>query len=121
MRIAFCSTGEEPSSPLDLRFGRTEFFVIYDQEKNEWTSFKNAAKTEPGGAGSMAVQQLMDRQVDVAIAPELGPQALKALQGFKIPAYRQATAKTAEEALKLWKDKGLEEVKEPGNQGLHRV
>lgn len=121
MNIAFCSKGCDLQSPVDDRFGRASFFLVYNTENKEITCIENTAKTAAGGAGSMAVQQLVDNNAELIIAPEVGPQAMDALKKFKIQVYKQNGAKTVEEALKLWEDNKLSIIEEPGAKGLHKA
>ncbi|MBB6481789.1 NifB/NifX family molybdenum-iron cluster-binding protein [Spirochaeta isovalerica] len=121
MNIAFCSTGCDLNSSVDERFGRTTNFLIYKTETGETTCIENRARTAKGGAGALAVQQLVDNNVSVIIAPEVGPQAMDALKKFNITAYNQQGASTVKEALDLWKEEKLSLIEEPGNKGLHKA
>jgi len=121
MKIAFCSKGCDLEAQVDERFGRADFFLIYNKETGEYTSVENMAKEAKGGAGALAVQQLVDNEVSVVIAPEAGPQALEALKNFNITVYSQNGAKTVQEALNLWSDEKLDPIEEPGKKGLHKV
>ena len=121
MKLALCITGEELTSPLDDRFGRANYFLFFDTESSEKKVIKNSAREAAGGAGGLAVQQLVDNGAEVLIAPEVGPQALGALNKFKIPAYKQGGAKTVEDAIAAWKNGELEKVEKPGNKGLHKA
>lgn len=121
MIIALCSTGDSMQSPLDERFGRASFFLFYNTETSEMVSVINEAKTAQGGAGALAVQQLVNNKAELLIAPEVGPQALDALKKFNIPAYRQGGNKTPALAVEAWKNGSLEMIKDPGNKGLHKA
>lgn len=121
MIIALCSTGNTIDSPVDDRFGRASNFVFYNTTDSQITSIKNEAKTAKGGAGALAVQQLVNNKAELLIAPEVGPQALEALKKFNIPAYKQAMSKTVKEAIEAWQNDSLELIKDPGNKGLHKA
>ena len=121
MKIALCSTGPELESKVDERFGRAAFFVFYNSETKELTAIENSARTASGGAGALAVQQIVDNDAVIVIAPELGPQALDALKQFRIPAYKQGSVKTVQEAITAWENETLTVIKDPGIQGLHKA
>lgn len=121
MIIALCSTGKDLDSKVDERFGRTTYFGIYNTENSEYTCFENSAKTAKGGAGALAVQQIVDNKAELVIVPELGPQALDALKKFKIPAYKQGKSTTVRETVSAWKNNELEIIEAPGNKGLHKA
>ena len=74
-------------SPIDDRFARAPFFLIYDDEseKEEWLE-----NTIGGahGVGPKVIQMLAQNGVDVVIAPQLGGNALQAMEAAGIIAYR---------------------------------
>ena len=121
MKLALCSTGQEFTSTLDERFGRTNYFIFYNTESSEMDVVENSAREAAGGAGGLAVQQLVDNGVEILIAPEVGPQALDALNRFNIPAFKQGNFKTAERAIAAWGNGELIEIEKPGNKGLHKA
>lgn len=121
MNIAFCSTGTDRTSKLDQRFGRTEFFVVINTETNEVHHFVNEAKNASGGAGPQAIQQLVDNNIEIVIAPEIGPKAYDAMVTMGIKAYAQGQLTTIEEAYTAWKNNDLQEIQSSTGKGLHRA
>jgi predicted Fe-Mo cluster-binding NifX family protein len=68
MKIAFTTKGTEWDSLMDPRFGRTEFILVYDEEKKEFTSFDNREiENEAHGAGPKTSQQLFELGAQVLI------------------------------------------------------
>ncbi len=68
MKIAFTTKGTEWNSMMDPRFGRTEFILIYDEEKDKLTSFDNREiEGEAHGAGPKTAQKLFELNPDVLI------------------------------------------------------
>ena len=68
MKIAFTSKGTNWDSMIDPRFGRTEFILIYDEEKDELTHFDNREiENEAHGAGPKTAQKLFELHPDVLI------------------------------------------------------
>ena len=68
MKIAFTTKGTEWDSMMDPRFGRTEYILIYDEEKDSFTSFDNRAiEGEAHGAGTKTSQKLFELSPDVLI------------------------------------------------------
>ena len=121
MRIALCSKGKELTSEVDDRFGRASYFLVYDTESSNITVIENSAKSASGGAGGLAVQQIIDAGGELVVAPEVGPQALDALNKFGIPAFKQGDAKTVAAVIAAWEKGALEKVEKPGNKGLHKA
>lgn len=121
MIIALCSKGEGLESKVDERFGRATNFIFYNTDNSSFSSINNTAKDAKGGAGALAVQQLVDNKAEIIIAPEVGPQALDALKKFKINAYKQGNVATIQDAIQAWEKKELSIIDEPGNKGLHKA
>lgn len=77
MKIAVAATGMNKTDLTDSRFGRGNYFQIYDTETTDITSVENEAKNADGGAGIAAAQQIIDLGVDVLISWKVGPNAYK--------------------------------------------
>jgi len=68
MKIAFTTKGTTWDSAMDPRFGRTEYFLIYDEEKDELTHFDNRdSANDAHGAGPKTAQKLFEFKPDVLI------------------------------------------------------
>ncbi|MHA2304928.1 MAG: NifB/NifX family molybdenum-iron cluster-binding protein [Candidatus Hodarchaeales archaeon] len=86
--IALPSDGKELSQPFASVFGRCTNFVIIDSTNRSITnSFSNKGRNASGGAGIQAAQTLIDQEIDVVIAPRLGPNAWNVLKGAGIEVY----------------------------------
>jgi len=68
MKILLTATGTEWDSKIDPRFGRTEFFFIYDEETEKVETYDNRAiANEAHGAGPRTAQKMTEYSVDVLI------------------------------------------------------
>jgi len=100
MKIAVSSQGNQPSSPLEPRFGRAAGFVLYDTDSNEYgylDNSENAALNQ--GAGVQTAQAVADSGVQVLITGKVGPKAEIALNRGNIQVVF-STAQTVEQAIK---------------------
>ena len=61
---------------LGSSFGRTEYFMLFDSEKDETTVIDNSAAMLQGGAGIKAAQTVIDLDADVVILPQCGQNAM---------------------------------------------
>jgi predicted Fe-Mo cluster-binding NifX family protein len=111
MKIAFTSKGKKWDSMIDPRFGRTEFLVVYDDEKNELTSVDNRAIDEVAhGAGPQTAQKLFDLNPDVLITGNgPGGNAARVLEQSGMKVYVGAGEMTIQEAFDAYKKGELEE------------
>jgi predicted Fe-Mo cluster-binding NifX family protein len=88
MKIAFTAHGEDFAAAIDSRFGRADYFVIYDQEKDNWDCLSNTQNLEAAhGAGIQAGQNLLKTGADVLITGHVGPKAFKVLDAGKVKMY----------------------------------
>lgn len=87
MKIAISATGKEMDSILDRRFGRCAYFLIYDTETKEVEAIRNNGATASGGAGIAAASQVMEKNVEVVLTGNLGPNAFELLEKGEVKAY----------------------------------
>ncbi len=68
MKILLTAKGTEWDSKMDPRFGRTEFFFIYDEETEKIETYDNRAiANEAHGAGPKTAQKMAEYNVDILI------------------------------------------------------
>ena len=105
MRIAFTTTGTNWESMMDSRFGRTQYFVLYDDEKDELSSFDNSdAANDAHGAGPKTAQKLSKLDADVLITGNgPGGNAATVLEKTGVLIYVGAGDITAKEAYDKFK------------------
>lgn len=97
MKIAITSTGVSPDAPVDPRFGRAAFFIVFDTETGEYTALDNTHGVDsPHGAGIRAAETLSQLGVEVVITGNCGPKALTALEAGGIKVFTGATGTVRE-------------------------
>ena len=84
MKIAITSSGNTLDSKLDTRFGRCQFFVIYDTDTKGIEFIPNPGKDALEGAGPAAVQFTASRDVKKIISGEFGFKVKSLLDSLKI-------------------------------------
>lgn len=72
MKIAITSTGNNPESKIDSRFGRCAYFVIYDTESGSTEFIPNQNKENVEGAGPASAQFVASRGVQKVVSGEFG-------------------------------------------------
>ena len=119
MKIGISSVGTEGKDLLDRRFGRCDYFQIYDTESKETIAIENEGKTAKGGAGIASAQQLLDKKVDVVITGNLGPNAFMIFEKARIKAYQCESGSVRHAIEKLEKNELKELVQAgPSHQGM---
>jgi len=111
MKIAFTTKGTNWDSQMDPRFGRTEFILIYDEDKDKFTEFDNRAIANTAhGAGPQTAQKLFDLEPDVLITGNgPGGNAAEVLKRVDIKIFIGAGENTVKEAYDRYKKGELKE------------
>jgi len=68
MRVAFTTKGTGWDSKMDPRFGRTEYFIVYDEDSNNFSYFDNRdISNEAHGAGPKTAQLFLELKAEILI------------------------------------------------------
>ena len=118
MKICISSKGKDKESLLDKRFGRCDYFQIYDTETGDFRVLENESKMSNGGAGIAASNLLIDENVDVVITGNLGPNAFGVIEEGGIKPYTSESIAISS-VLEKYKNGDLKEIKSsgPANSG----
>ncbi len=111
MKIAFTTKGTEWDSVMDPRFGRTEYFLIYDDEKDELSNYDNRdSANDAHGAGPKTAQKLFELKPDILITGNgPGGNAAAVLQKTGVKIFTGAGEMTVKEAYEAFKSNSLKE------------
>lgn len=110
MKIAVTSLGESLESPVDQRFGRTRFFVLYDSETGAWSAHDNKQNLQAAqGAGIQAAQRVVDLGAEAVITGHCGPKAFATLSAAEIVVYQEA-AGSVQNALDAYRSASLKKA-----------
>lgn len=105
MIIAMPVEGKSMDSKISDNFGRTEFYLLYDDKTDEATFLENTAAKSQSGAGIEAAQILVDNNIDVLITPRCGKNAADVLKSGNIEIYKSNTNSVKENLEDLKSDK----------------
>ncbi len=105
MKIAIPLLGKDMSSPVNDRFGRAEIFVIFDTSTTSFEIIDNSDnKSLQQGAGTQTAEFIIKKNVNVLLANNVGPKALKVLELANVKVFRVPEGTTAEQALNLYNE-----------------
>lgn len=111
MKIVFTTSGSDLNAPLDMRFGRAAKFLVYDAATEAFTIIDNEQNLNAAqGAGIQAAQNVAAAGANVVVSGHCGPKAFQVLNTAGIKVYT-SNAATVAEALKLYQDGSLTELK----------
>lgn len=103
MKVVVTSLGETIDSPVDQRFGRARYFVLYDTDTEDWSTHDNKQNLQAAqGAGIQAGQAVINLGADALVTGHCGPKAFTTLVAGEVEIYSGATGTVKEsiEALK---------------------
>src|SRR3989339_2040382 len=110
MKIAVTSTGRDPDSGIDNRFGRTAWFVLYDTETGTFEAIENQQNlTLPQGAGIQSAALVVNAGCRVLISNHCGPKAFTVLAKGGVKTYLAADG-TVRQCIEKYKKGFLKEL-----------
>jgi predicted Fe-Mo cluster-binding NifX family protein len=109
LKIAISSLDESINSSLNPRFGRCEYFVIYDADNEKFMAVENGGRLSSGGAGIATAKMVADLGVKAVITGFVGPKAFAALKAAGIKMYTAKEGKISD-LINLYKENKLSEV-----------
>jgi len=84
MKTLISSTGNNLDSGFDLRFGRAGWFCLLNEDSGETTFYENENAEASHGAGTKAVEKVVELGATRVISGDFGPKAKELLEKFKI-------------------------------------
>ena len=97
MKLAITAEGNTKDSPVDARFGRARWFVLYDSDSGQYEAVDNSTGVEAmQGAGPKAAELLTSHHVNAVITGHCGPKAFMALKQAGIEVFVNAEGTVAE-------------------------
>jgi predicted Fe-Mo cluster-binding NifX family protein len=92
MKVAVTSQGQDLSSPVDPRFGRARYFIVFDTETGAFSAADNSQNLNAAqGAGIQAGKNVAALGVQAVITGHVGPKAFATLQAGGVAIYTGAT------------------------------
>jgi predicted Fe-Mo cluster-binding NifX family protein len=88
LKIAIPVSSKIDNPIMFERFGRANYFCIFDTEDDSTVVVANPAVGARGGAGPRAVEFLSSKQIQSVIVPQLGPNADGALRAAQITIFQ---------------------------------
>lgn len=84
MKTIISSTGNNLDSGFDLRFGRAGWFCLLNETTGETTFYENENADASHGAGTKAVEKVVELGAARIISGDFGPKAKELLEKFNI-------------------------------------
>lgn len=112
MKIVFTAKGADMDAAMDPRFGRTEYFIILDEESGNVESYDNRAiEQQAHGAGPRTAQKLGEYGASVLVTGNgPGGNAASVLQTLGVKVFVGAANMSVREAYGAYKAGELKSV-----------
>ncbi len=106
MKIVFSAKGDSWDSLVDPRFGRTEMFVVYDEDSKELKVLpNNEAKEKAHGVGLQSSKKILEAGADILITGNgAGEKANDILKNSNIKVYVGAGDMSLKDAYEAYKN-----------------
>jgi predicted Fe-Mo cluster-binding NifX family protein len=101
-------------SLISNRFGRASFLTVY--ENNNYKTVENSATRAMGGAGVQTAQHVVNQNIDVLIAMNIGPKAWQVLSAANIELF-EGISGSLEDNVKAYEDNKLKKISSATNAG----
>jgi predicted Fe-Mo cluster-binding NifX family protein len=86
MKVAVSATGPGLDAQVDPRFGRCQYFNIFDPDTMESETVENKGAVAGGGAGIATAQTITGKGIEAVLTGNCGPNAFQVLSaaGIKV-------------------------------------
>jgi len=84
MKVAVSAIGADLDAPVDIRFGRCQYFIIVDSDTLEFEAIKNPNIGLMSRAGMQSGKMMADRGVQIILTGNIGPNAFQTLSAAGI-------------------------------------
>ena len=112
MKICITTIGSDLDSQIDVRFGRTRYFLLLDEKGKLEEAILNSGVGAMRGAGIAAAQTISSKGVEVLITGNIGPNALNVLKATGVKIFLAPSHLTAKQAFLEWKKDKLSQIQE---------
>ncbi len=120
MKVAVTSSGKSLDGPIDPRFGRCAFFLIFELPDRTPQVIPNEAGTAMHGAGITTAQMICQEGIQTVITGNVGPNAFQVLSSAGVQVYTTAPTSVKEALEKFERNEliALEAPSGPGHMGM---
>jgi predicted Fe-Mo cluster-binding NifX family protein len=119
MKLAISAVGPNPTDPVDPRFGRARYFLLYDTESEVYTVIDNADQVAAmQGAGIQAAQNVTASGVEALLTGRCGPKAFQVLEAAGVQIFGGVQG-SVQQALQAWRENKLQRLDGPTGRPHH--
>lgn len=117
MKVCVSAAGPTLESAVDPRFGRCVWFIVAEEDGQNFEAFRNPGLEAAQGAGIAAAQFVASQGAGCVITGRCGPKAWRALEAAGIKVAGEADGLSVREALRRYSAGGLKTLSGPSAEG----
>ncbi|TAL67677.1 MAG: dinitrogenase iron-molybdenum cofactor biosynthesis protein [Bacteroidetes bacterium] len=110
MKIFIPSSGDSIESPIDSRFGRCQYFIIYDIVLDNYEIYRNPFAGMENASGSSLALTIKNKGIEYVIASHIGKKTFNILSENEIKIYKAESGSTVKEAITNYLEGNLYQV-----------
>lgn len=118
MKLVITAQGPNPDDPVDPRFGRAAYHILFDDKAGTFTTLDNAGREAAQGAGVQAAQAIAASGAEALLTGHCGPKAFQALNAAGVSIFSGVEGRVLD-AVQAWRDGRLAELKSPDGTPRH--
>lgn len=84
MKLAISSKGKTLESEVDPRFGRCKYFILCDEDLDQYEVLNNGGQSAVGGAGVQAAESVVNSGAKTVLTGNVGPKAFQVMSSSGI-------------------------------------
>lgn len=117
MKIAITAQDSNPTSEMDLRFGRAKWLIVFDTDTDDFKVHNNEVNLNAAqGAGIQTGRNIANLGAEVVITGNVGPNAFKTLNAAGVKVFLVGK-QTVQKAVDSYKTGELKEVEQANVEG----
>ena len=116
MKVAVSASGKDLEAAVEPRFGRCLQFIIVDTETMQFEVLENPNVAAAGGVVIQSAQLLANKDVQVVLTGNCGPNAFATLQAAGIEVFTGVSG-TIQTAIEQYKNGQLQAASQPNVAG----
>ncbi len=109
MNVIVSSQGKDLDSKISPVFGRAPWFILVDTDDMSYETFENPSISQSSGAGIMAAQIVLKKDLASDLSANDGPNAIQVLQAGSVSCYIAKNG-TVKENVEAFINKKLEKM-----------
>ncbi len=99
MKIFIPSSGDSIDSPIDSRFGRCSYYIIYDIILDNYEVYRNPFAGMENASGSSLALTIINKNIESVIVTHIGRKTFDIINEKNVKVYKVTSGSTVKDAI----------------------